>query len=969
MRRRSSSSFVWPAALIGIVVLKVFFALAIRSASWVAAYSAISYFLLLFLAACFAVRNAVQNTLSARQFWVFLAIADGLWALDQWLYLYYGLGLHIDVPDNSIADPVLFLHIVPLMAAAAALPHRNTSERKAYPATLNFLLLLFFWSFLYGYTVVPYQYLFPNATSYALRFDVLYLLENLLLVLALFFLILRARLPWKSIYLHLFGASALYALSSAAANLAIDSTGYVNGKLYGIGLTASVCWFVWIPLRARELIGTDASTTLSEGSPDSLASVWAMLAVVLISIPIVWQLFQRNENAALQKARLVVAIIALVGLASAAFVGEYLAKRELAVRISIAHDRLRLAMESGKTVGWDSDVRSGRDIWFGDLKTMFGIPSDIFSGRVEDFIRRVHPDDRSQVWKAVKEAKQGHQRYSAEHRILWEDGTLRWIATQGQFYYAADGEAERMLGMAVDITERKRVEESLRLFRTLVDESNDAIYVIDPESRRIIDVNGKSCVDLGYSREELLSMTAYDIDPDADAFPRVIDALRNSGSVIFETCHRRRDGSTFAVEVSIKRVRLDRSYSVCVARDITDRKRAEIALRNSEESYRNFVAQSSEGIFREDLDAPIPVDLPEDDLVHRILYDSYMAECNDAIAKMYGLSSQQEFLGKRLTETLDPNDPRNVELTRDYIRSGFRILDRESHEVDILGNPKVFLNSMIGIVENGKLVRTWGIQRDITERVRLENANKQAEQALRESQAELVRAARIATMGELTALIAHEINQPLAAVATDASATLHWLAARPPNLDEAQEAAKGAVREARRASLVIERIRTLLQKTSPRLRPLDINEVIREVLILAHAELITASVAVHTELAATAPVLGDRVQLQQVLLNLVMNAIDSMSAIRDRPTKLLITSAMGAEEVLVQVQDSGQGLDPENAHRIFDSFFTTKPEGTGMGLSISRSIVEAHGGRLLAMPGSPHGAVFQVALPKTGGNA
>jgi C4-dicarboxylate-specific signal transduction histidine kinase len=225
-------------------------------------------------------------------------------------------------------------------------------------------------------------------------------------------------------------------------------------------------------------------------------------------------------------------------------------------------------------------------------------------------------------------------------------------------------------------------------------------------------------------------------------------------------------------------------------------------------------------------------------------------------------------------------------------------------------------------------------------------------------------------MGELTALIAHEINQPLAAVATDASAALRWLAAQPPDLDEAREAASGAVREANRASRVIERIRTLLKKTSPQLRPLDVNEVIREVLILAHSELMTAGVAVHAELAADVPtVLADRVQLQQVLLNLIMNAIDAMIAIRDRPRKLLITSAEDAEGVLVQVQDSGQGLDPEHVHRIFDSFFTTKAEGTGMGLSISRSIIEAHGGRLRAMPGSPHGAVFQMALPKAGSNA
>jgi PAS domain S-box-containing protein len=1088
-------SYSWPAVLVGIVVLKAFLSLAIKPGSGVAAYSSIIYFLLLLLAAGFAARNGVQNTLGARPFWVFLAIADGLWALDQWVHLYYDLGLHIDVPDNSIADPVLFLHVVPLIAAAAALPHRNTSERRVHPATLNFLFLLFFWSFLYGYTVLPYQYLLPNATSYALRFDILYLLVNLVLVSAVSYLILRSHPPWKSIYLNLLGASALYALSSTVANLAIDSGGYVSGKLYGLGLTASVCWFVWIPLRARRLTEAEASATRTDGSPDSLASVWAMVGVVVISIPIMWQLFQGHENPALQTLRLIVAIVALVGLASAAFIREYLAKRELASGIDLAHDRLHLAMESSKAVGWDWDVKSGQDVFFGDLNTVFGIPSDHYVGRVEDFIRRVHPDDRGPLWSAVNAAKQSRQMYGAECRILRPDGTVRCIATQGKFYYAVNGEPERMLGMAIDITERKRAEqelresedryrslvealpdavfvlsedrivfvnpsgvrllgaerpeqivgktwsaivhpdsqasikrreldsrrmgvaappmehllialdgssveiesvaipiawkgspatevivrdirgrkradESLRLFRTLVDESNDAIYVVDPENLRLIDVNGRACVHLGYSREELLSMSIHDIDPDACARTgRISHELRESGCVIFEAGHRRKDGSTVPVEVSLKLVQLDRSYGVCVARNITERKRADLALRGSEESYRNFVAQSSEGIFRQDLDAPIPVDLPEDELVQRILYGSYLAECNDATVKMHGHSSQQELIGKRLTETLDPNDPRNIKLTQDYVRSGFRVLERESHAVDVLGKPKVFLNSLIGIVDDGKLVRTWGIQRDVTERVRLEQAAKQAEQALRESRAELVRAARIATMGELTAWIAHEINQPLAAVAADTSAVLRWLAVRPPNLDEVREAANGAVREANRASRVIERIRALLKNKLPQRRPLDINQVIREVLALAHSELSAAGVGVSTKLAAHVPaVLGDRVQLQQVVLNLIMNAIDAMIEVRDRPRNLLITSATDAEEVLVQIQDSGQGLDPENIHRIFDSFFTTKADGTGMGLSISRSIIEAHGGRLRASPGSPHGAVFQIGLPKAGSN-
>jgi PAS domain S-box-containing protein len=315
-------------------------------------------------------------------------------------------------------------------------------------------------------------------------------------------------------------------------------------------------------------------------------------------------------------------------------------------------------------------------------------------------------------------------------------------------------------GIARDVTEQKRTENllretneelqkranesariirELRLFRTLVDRSTDSIQVVDPETLRFLDANEKACSQLGYSREELLSLRVSDVAPALTEASRAMIAgeLKKSGFMEFESLHRRKDGSIFPVELHITQVHLDRSYSVTIARDLTERKRAHEALRRSEENYRMFVSQSSEGIFREDLDAPVPIDLPEDQLIRHILYDHYMADCNDAMASMYGLTSGKELLGKRLTEMVVPDDPRNIELTREFIRSGFRVIDRESHEVDVFGNPKVFLNSMIGTVENGKLVRTWGIQRDITEKVRLEEARRNAEENLRQNVSQL----------------------------------------------------------------------------------------------------------------------------------------------------------------------------------------------------------------------------------------
>lgn len=447
----------WPTALIGIIVIKAVLSLALKPGSSAFSYSGISYFLLLVLAESFAIRNAIQNTLGSRSFWVFLAIGYALWLVDQWILVYYALGLHSEVPDNSIADPLLFLHVVPFLAALAVFPHRNLSERAPYRAVLDALLLLFFWAFLYGYDVFPHQYL-ARPTDYALRFDILYGLENLSLVLAAGILTLRGRGAWKSIYFHLFGASALYAVGSAVANLAIDSGGYVNGKVYGLALTASVCWFVWIPLRARQLSSPEADVT--QASNQSRASSWAMVVVVLISIPIVWELYHR-ETRSTWTFRLLLAILAIVCIACTAYIREHLVRSELASRLGFTSHRLRLAMKCGKTVAWEWDIKSGRDSWFGDLQTQFGIPSDTYVGRVEDFHHRIHPEDRELVAKAVKDAMKNRTSYSAEFRIPQPDGTVRWVSAEGEFIYAENGEPVRMLGISVDITQRKWAEDAL----------------------------------------------------------------------------------------------------------------------------------------------------------------------------------------------------------------------------------------------------------------------------------------------------------------------------------------------------------------------------------------------------------------------------------------------------------------------------------------------------------------------------
>jgi C4-dicarboxylate-specific signal transduction histidine kinase len=240
-----------------------------------------------------------------------------------------------------------------------------------------------------------------------------------------------------------------------------------------------------------------------------------------------------------------------------------------------------------------------------------------------------------------------------------------------------------------------------------------------------------------------------------------------------------------------------------------------------------------------------------------------------------------------------------------------------------------------------------------------------ASEALREAQEELARATRLTAMGELTASIAHELKQPLAGAVANSDACLSWLSSQPPNLDEARAAADRVIEAATRASDLIRRIQGLFKKAAPERIRVNINEVIEETLGLIRSEVLKNNVSLQTELGSQLPlVLGDRIQLQQVVLNLVKNGVEAMSGVQDRALQLRISSAKhDPNQVVVAVADSGAGIDPQVFGRIFEPFYTTKPEGTGMGLAISRSIIEAHGGRLWAEPNTPRGATFQCTLP------
>jgi len=384
-------------------------------------------------------------------------------------------------------------------------------------------------------------------------------------------------------------------------------------------------------------------------------------------------------------------------------------------------------------------------------------------------------------------------------------------------------------------------------------------------------------------------------------------------------------------------------------KEIANRKHAEDHLRSSEEEHRVIIETANDAVVSMDETGVILL-------------------ANPATSRIFGYEPT-EVVGKPLT-MLMPEMMRKLHQNgfKRYLATGERHVNWQGVELTAQrknGQEFAVEVSFGELTSDGHKVFT-GFIRDVSERKQAEDQLRASERSLQITQAELARVSRLTTMGELAASIAHEVNQPLTAVINNASACLRLLANRNLEPEVLRRALEGIIADGTRASAVLARIRAFIKKEPADKTPLDINEVIQEVLVLAESELNENQVLLDNQLTTDLPlVLADRVQLQQVLLNLIMNSIEALTAVTNRPRLLWVQSRIDESgEVLVVVSDSGTGFDLEVGH-VFTPFVTTKAKGMGMGLSISRSLIESHGGRLWATPNSPHGAVFSFTLPAT----
>jgi PAS domain S-box-containing protein len=562
----------------------------------------------------------------------------------------------------------------------------------------------------------------------------------------------------------------------------------------------------------------------------------------------------------------------------------------------------------------------------------------------------VHPDDLPRAIASFTRSIETGEPLHLEHRLRRADGAFQWFLSSGRPARNAEGRIDRWYVLTTDIDDRKRAEDELKRSEAKLRETLDSIPAlvcsISPEGQ-VLHPNRQFLEYFGKTKEEMDAWRTNDvIHP--DHLERVIaeftHAVTNGIPLDTEVRYRRADGVYRWSKLQIVPVR-DAEGKISVwyglMNDIDDRKRAEDELKRSEARHRVVVETASDVVVSIDENGKIILASP-------------------ATNRIFGYAPE-ELIGKPLT-VLMPKAMRGLHEAgfKRYLETGARQLNWQGTEMTAMraDGEEFAVEVSFGemTTDQGKVFT--GFIRDISEK-------KRAEEELRSTHAEIARMMRVLTVGQLTASIAHEVNQPLSGIVTNASTCLRMLSSDQPNIEGARETARRTIRDGNRASEVVTRLRALFKRKEVAAEPIDLNDAAQEVIALSMSELQSDRILLRHDFAENLPpVKGDRIQIQQVILNLVHNALDAMRGVDDRPRELLIKTESGDNKsVQLTVQDTGIGFASDAADRLFESFYTTKDDGMGIGLSVSRSIIEAHRGRLWASVNDGPGSSFAFSIP------
>ncbi|WP_425374426.1 AAA family ATPase [Mesorhizobium kowhaii] len=598
--------------------------------------------------------------------------------------------------------------------------------------------------------------------------------------------------------------------------------------------------------------------------------------------------------------------------------------------------------------GWS--IATGEVIWSDETFRIFGYDKAP-SVTTEMVVQRTHPDDRAAVQQTIDSAARDVKDFSHEYRLLMPDGAVKQVHAVAHAVKDSPGNIE-FLGAVTDVTAAKRAEEALReseqRFRDYAEIASDWLWETGPD-HRFIHLSEQLAI-FGTSPARRIGLTRWDFATDLDEEPEkwrrhiaTLETHQPFRGFVFRVAAD--DGSARYIATSGKPM-FDadgefRGYRG-TGTDVTALVRAEQALRESERSARSAL----DGIV-----GLVAIMTPNGEV------ETVNRQCLEYFGR--SLVEQRDW---QATDMVHPEDlPQMLENFKRAMAS--KIPYHFEQRLRRFDGEYRWFETRGGAVrdDTGRIMRWYVLLTDIEDRIR-------ALARLDQMQSDFAHMNRVSVMGELAASLSHEITQPIAAARNNARAAMHFLDRKSPDLGEIGEALACIVDDADRAGDIVDRIRDQIKKAPPRKSRFDLNEAINDVIVLTRSAFAKNRVSVQTRLMeGLAPVEGDRVQLQQVVLNLILNAIEAMSTVEEGRRELSIsTEQTGTGGVLVSVRDTGPGIDPEHGERVFQAFYTTKASGVGMGLSISRSIIDAHRGRLWADANEPRGAVFQFSLPGEG---